>query len=1031
MTTQQPGLDSLTELDRWALEFERGWRDGEAELDDFLPPDDHPHFDRILCELIRIDLEMRWSRGQRKTLVEYRKAHPRLGANKSLMQEVAYEEYRQRIQAGETVEIGDYRDRFGVDVSQWPSAEATNEVDQARTQVLHREYVVDQFPKTAEVRQAVVSQLRHSSPGDADRIEEAVSELPRIGERVFGFELVEELGEGAFAKVFRARQADLADRPVALKVAAALSDEPRKLARLQHTNIVPIYSVHQGKNLHAVCMPYLGSLTLEHLLQRIRSSPGSLPRSGRELLSTLYDRRSTLIENNSSRGARVTASEPNPHSEAAAPVLELMSRCTHTEAVLWMGIKLADGLAHAHQRGILHLDLKPANILLTDEGEPMLLDFNLSVDMKSGVAEQLARLGGTLPYMSPEQLDAFRGGKRDLDARSDLYSLGIILFEMLTGKSPFEKRIGRVLSVVLGMIDDRRQPVPSVRELNPSVSPAVEAIIRKLLACDRNERYRSAAQVREDFERQLANRPLRYAPNPSLRERIRKWHRRHPRLGAATTVGLLAGVLVLFPATAIAVRQNQIAERAMQIEAAEAAQTWHEAFREARTIQVLLATRSGDRTTLEEGLSQGKEIVRKYQIEPTAAWLEQPLVARLPRDEQHRLRLEFGEMLLFMARGEQIRANDAGGGETREAGLRAALRWNELAAACYPPDQLPAFLLEQRSELISALPPDASIGLAAASSGASEYDAYHTGVAHAMAARYREALALLVPFAEKHPLHYQSWFVRGICHDAVGQDLEAAASWTACIALEPRMPLAHYNRGLSRIRQTDHVRAIQDFTRALELEKDRPSPWLRHESQWNRVKARKALKQYAEALEEVNEVLATPEGAALPRFLLVRAELNDLLNRPEEAKRDRSQAMTLQPRDEMDWSMRGYVRLESEPKAALEDLDAAIALNPRSFDALINKSIVLTESLNRPRDGVAVLDRFLEYYPDHTGARLGRAVTLARLGECKRARRDIEQCLEYDVAPFFLFQAAGAYAQISRHEKGDDARCRPTPTRSS
>ena len=100
-----------------------------------------------------------------------------------------------------------------------------------------------------------------------------------------------------------------------------------------------------------------------------------------------------------------------------------------------MASRLADGLAHAHERGILHRDLKPANILMTDEGQPMLLDFNLSEDseVRPGAA---AAVGGTLPYMAPEHLEALRGGASP-DARSDLYSLGVILYELLTVRRPF------------------------------------------------------------------------------------------------------------------------------------------------------------------------------------------------------------------------------------------------------------------------------------------------------------------------------------------------------------------------------------------------------------------------------------------------------------------------------------------------------------------------------------------------------------------------------------------------------------------
>src|SRR5437763_3618638 len=101
---------------------------------------------------------------------------------------------------------------------------------------------------------------------------------------------------------------------------------------------------------------------------------------------------------------------------------------TYIEAVLWIGAGLAAGLAHAHEHGILHRDLKPANVLLTDDGQPMLLDFNLAQDTKQASGASAASVGGTLPYMAPEHLEAFRGADRAVDARSDVYGLGVILY---------------------------------------------------------------------------------------------------------------------------------------------------------------------------------------------------------------------------------------------------------------------------------------------------------------------------------------------------------------------------------------------------------------------------------------------------------------------------------------------------------------------------------------------------------------------------------------------------------------------------
>src|SRR5581483_1154697 len=107
-------------------------------------------------------------------------------------------------------------------------------------------------------------------------------------------------------------------------------------------------------------------------------------------------------------------------------ILNLLRGLSYVDAVCWIGARLADALAHAHDRGIVHNDLKPANVLLTDEGQPMLLDFGVSEDLKLRSAAGDVPVGGTLPYMSPEQLDSVHDPAARTDGRSDLYSLGVI-----------------------------------------------------------------------------------------------------------------------------------------------------------------------------------------------------------------------------------------------------------------------------------------------------------------------------------------------------------------------------------------------------------------------------------------------------------------------------------------------------------------------------------------------------------------------------------------------------------------------------
>jgi tetratricopeptide (TPR) repeat protein len=290
----------------------------------------------------------------------------------------------------------------------------------------------------------------------------AASGFPEVGDEVGPFRLLSELGRGALGRVFLAAQPALSDRPVVVKITPQRGAEHLSLARLQHTGIVPLYLAQDlaERRLRLLCMPYLGGVTLARLLDALAANGGA--GSGNDVAK--------VVE-------KASRDEPSPGAHHG-PALQFLQRASYVQAVCWIGACLADALHYAHQRGLAHFDLKPSNILVAGDGQPMLLDFHLARGpLRPG--EQHAWLGGTPGYMSPEQeaaLAALRAGlpiPGGVDHRSDIYALGVLLDEMRrTGKS--------------------------------KQAPRLEAIVRKCLARSPDDRPHDAAELALELRRALA-----------------------------------------------------------------------------------------------------------------------------------------------------------------------------------------------------------------------------------------------------------------------------------------------------------------------------------------------------------------------------------------------------------------------------------------------------------------------------------------------------------------------------------------------
>jgi eukaryotic-like serine/threonine-protein kinase len=500
-----------------AREYEQAWRDSDRagrrpNLQSFLSrageTRDGPG---ARLAVLRADMVLRWETGERVPAQWYLDRYTDLGEDTVVA--LVYEEFCLREEDDEHPSAAEYLARYpGVSGSL------------ARVLEIH-DLVGSGTPPT----------ISPNSLGDCAAPGAGV--LPDAGQTIGGFSLVEELGRGAFARVFLARERQLADRPVALKVSRRGSREPQTLARLQHTHIVPVYShrFDTATGLHLLCMPYFGRLTLARVLA---DSEVQSATTGHAVACALERLEPGGVPS-------------SPHSTGR----EALEKRTYPQAIAWWGARLAEALHHAHDRGVLHRDIKPSNVLVTADGMPMLLDFNLAREpvFEDSSPGGEATLGGTIDYMPREQLKALAEGSSDeVDLRADIYSLGVVLFEALTGKRPFAslRRGGSMIDLLNRAADMRLRMLPRLRDRHPEIPAALETVIRRALEPDPENRYQRASQLAADLQAVADDLPLPHTREPWLRRALSWIRRRRRRIAIALTVffttsALLAGGLGL------------------------------------------------------------------------------------------------------------------------------------------------------------------------------------------------------------------------------------------------------------------------------------------------------------------------------------------------------------------------------------------------------------------------------------------------------------------------------------------------------
>ncbi|QEH37667.1 Serine/threonine-protein kinase PrkC [Aquisphaera giovannonii] len=854
--------------------------------------------------------------------------------------------------------------------------------------------------------------LRHAAPGPApsDPSPQERAGLPRVGSDFLGFQLLKVLGKGAFGVVYLARQAELADRLVVLKVTSRRDDEPRILAQLQHTNIVPIYSIHVTPSHQVVCMPYFGATTLDDVGEHIRSQD-KLPETGFGLISSLIENRSDGRSDSASRPEMDAAPAPrvsDPDRGDAAgdaaqagpslsdDTLDYLKGLTYVEAVLWVGSRLASGLAHAHERRILHLDLKPANVLLTDEGQPMLLDLNLSMDLKQAGAPTPP--GGTVLYMSPEQLDAFQSKTGEVDGRSDIYSLGVMLFELLTRRRHLPLSRGSSRGIVDGVIASRKAPSPPVRCWNKAVTPAVESIIRHCLEPDPARRYRDARELQEDIDRHLSNLPLRHAREPSLLERGAKWRRRHPTLASSATMAFVATICLVLACSMIWV--------ALSDGRRDRAILGHLRFREDFQKSQLLLNTAHDGSTghLMRGLEVARSAMAPYLDEDGRLKVSAPAFQELPGPEQASLRSDLAELILLEVRARIALAEQSEPAPRRGETYLWAL--DRLGCMRSIDRHLPSAFYQDRARLLAAIgrPVDAERDRRRGGRirVRNARDHYLLGTSLLAQRQGDRAEPLLSRAVALDPRQFWAWFALGICHSDQGRNSDAAGDFAICTALVPQLAWPYLNRGLCLARCGRLTEAVTAYDQALRLD-----PGLA-EARVDRGLALLELGHPDRALVDLDRAVAS--DVVGPAARAARAESLSRLGRHAESEAAFSELIAQSPGDPTPLVARGFSRLQRDPAGAAADFGRALELDPKNARAYLGRA-----HLARPRDQRAALaeaERALAIDPDFGDALQLRALIRAHLND-PGAEADVDRLLRVPT-PQGLYNAACAMSILSR-----------------
>jgi hypothetical protein len=434
------------------------------------------------------------------------------------------------------------------------------------------EALIARHPELATAIQAYLTSLDFVYAATASmRIPEAAP-LPADNARQLGdYTIVREIGRGGMGVVYEARQLSLGRR-VALKVlpfaavldrkqVARFTNEAQAAAHLHHPHIVPVYSSGCDRGVHYYAMQYIEGQSLDLAIRQLRQldQPPEADASHHPRLQSVENDRSPERQPEKSDSPTEgdtfdeTARRPRGGWNPAATAADLTSGAFF-RAVARLGIEAAEALEYAHQCGIVHRDIKPSNLLLDHQGQLWISDFGLARFDANASLTATGDMLGTVRYMSPEQV----GGKPAMvDGRTDVYSLGITLYELATLCEAFP---GNDRQSLLSRIA-QEEPRPP-RQVNRAIPADLETIILKAIAKSSAERYLSAKDLADDLRRYLDGKAIT-ARRAGVLDRAGKWARRHRTIVAAAAVSATAILIASLVGTFMIAHEHTITKAAL------------------------------------------------------------------------------------------------------------------------------------------------------------------------------------------------------------------------------------------------------------------------------------------------------------------------------------------------------------------------------------------------------------------------------------------------------------------------------------